>query len=462
MSAPSGFHIVALAALTAVLAAPLTIASLIWCYGARMLLRLAGARLLSPGEEPDLVRIVQNLCIGAGLPLPRIHLVESMAANAFATGTDPRNASLVVTRGLLKLLDRRELEAVIAHELSHIGNHDIRLTTTLAALVGIANLPLRSLRFRMGWPLVLLGVHSWFWLLRGILSFSLGFGAVRQLPAIFWWASVAGPSIYVMFVSPVMALLIRQAVSRQREFLADADAVLLTRDPEALALALAKVSATDGNRLSVGEGSIHLYFVDPIEQGASVLHRMFPSHPPVQERIELLARMGNGIAPSALKAAREAGEQIRDAARAADEAVTDPFGQTDGLTPRDDGFVRIYERPDGQSRVLAFLAENAAVKVEGRDGDFVRVTTDDGVTGYVVRSVRLRIQHAATSDDALIPMYERPDGWSRVLAELPANAILTLGASEGPFIRVMTAEHRAGYVSSSAPLNALKNRQLDS
>src|SRR5262245_51490011 len=110
-------------------------------FGSRMILRTARARPLMPGEEPELVRTVENLCIGAGLPLPSIHLIESPAPNTFATGPDPERASLAVTRGLLKLLNQRELEGVIAHELSHIGNHDIRLTTTLAALVSIAILP---------------------------------------------------------------------------------------------------------------------------------------------------------------------------------------------------------------------------------------------------------------------------------------------------------------------------------
>ena len=398
------------------LAIPLTTAFLIWRYGSRMLLRLARARPLSHGEEPDFLRLVQNLCIGAGLPLPRIHLIESMAANAFATGSDPRTASLVVTRGLLRLLDRRELEGVIAHELSHIGNHDIRLTTTLAALVGVASLPLRFWRFAP--PVLLVSLICWSLLLQLILSSVLGIHGSRNLPAVWRWLGTMGPPVYVMFVSPVVALLIRQAVSRQREFLADADAVLLTRDPEALALALVKIGAAGGNRLNVGEGSVHLYFVDPLESGASLLHRMFPSHPPLSARIELLTRMGSGIAPAALRAAQEAGEKIREA------------------------------EPD----------EEAVVKLGGRKVDFVRVTTDDGLASSAFQSTLLTMQTAATPNHALTPLYEQPDGWSRVLAHLPEGTVVTLTATDGHFIRVTTAGHEVGYVPS-ARLTALKNLQ---
>jgi heat shock protein HtpX len=429
-------------AVVSVLAIPLTTAFLIWRYGSRMLLRLARARSLSPGEEPDLVRLVQSLCIGAGLPLPRIHLVESMAPNAFATGSNPRTASLIVTRGLLRLLDRRELEGVIAHELSHIGNHDIRLTTTLAALVGVATLPLRSKKWAA--LVFLVGVNSWFPLLRAILWFVLG---IHEVPAVLWWLGVTGPPVYVLFVSPVVALLIRQAVSRQREFLADADAVLLTRDPEALALALVKIGAAGGNRLRVGEGSVHLYFVDPLEPGISLLHRIFPSHPPLQERIELLARMGSGIAASALKAAREAGDRIHEAGPGLID-LDAPQADTKAARPRlepdnepaglvDDALPTVYEQPDGRSR---------------RDDGFTRLYDRPADGSHVLLP-------PPEADHALTPLYEQPDGWSRVLAQLPESAVVIPVAIEGHFIRVTTAEHQAGYVSRSAPLAALKKFQ---
>lgn len=305
----------------------------------------------------------------------------------------------MVTRGLLGLLDRREVEGVIAHELSHIGNHDITFSTTLAALVGTLSLPLRVLSalfcsVGVGVAVTLVGLMFVPLLLYSVRFDVLDLAAVRSeefwqgIPSYLIWAGVYALMVpmYAVFVAPVVALLIRQAVSRQREFLADADAALLTRDPEGLALALVKIGAVGGERLLVGEGVVHLYFVDPLSK-ASWLHGAFPSHPPLEERVELLARMGNGIAPSAIQAAK------------------------------------------------------------------------DAAASYVFRSAPLRIQPAAAADHALTPLYEQPDAWSRVLAQLPESAVVIPIATEGHFIRVTTAEHLAGYVSRSAPLIALKNLQ---
>jgi Zn-dependent protease with chaperone function len=222
-------------------------AFLIYHYGSRVVLRMARARPVDSGQERDLVQVVENLCLGAGLPLPHIHVIESAAPNAFATGRNPHDASLVVTRGLIGLLDRRELEGVIAHELSHIGNHDIRFSTALAALVGTVSLPLRVLSapfrfaFRTHWSA---GVVVTFMGLQFILPLLVGLGFLFVLVTsgefsqgypsyIRWWiVYVWVAPLYAVFVAPVVALLIRQAVSRQREFLADADAALLTRNPE--------------------------------------------------------------------------------------------------------------------------------------------------------------------------------------------------------------------------------------
>jgi Zn-dependent protease with chaperone function len=352
----------------------------------------------------------------------------------------------VVTRGLLGLLDRRELEGVIAHELSHIGNHDIGLSTTLAAVVGTLSLPLRVLSapFRVAFRrhgavgvvimVFCLGlVAPWFEM--GLFSYlaALTIGVSWQgYPSYLrWWAAytLIAPT-YAVFVAPVVALLIRQAVSREREFLADADAALLTRDPEGLALALVKIGAVGGERLRVGVGTVHLYFVDPLSKG-SWLHVVFPSHPSLEKRVELLARMGNGIAPSAIQAARDTGARVQPAKSGPDEVhaplsgpvcnetasstqTTEPTGATD------DGFTRLYDRPNDGSDVPALLSEDV---------------------------------------HPLIPLYEQPDGWSRVLAQLPESAVVIPIATEGHFIRVTTAEHPAGYVSRSAPLTALKTFQ---
>ena len=285
-------------------------AVLIARYGARYLLRLARARPVSRDEEPELWRVVEALCIGAGLQVPKIHVIESPAANAFATGRNPEQAALVVTRGLLQLLDRRQLEGVIAHELSHIGNHDIRLTTGLSAIVGTLSFPFRvfTLPIRAAFKANLA---------IGTIALSLGFAVLvwsvlatwdglqvlteeklaGNIPTFVqvWGVHALVAPLYAVVVAPVLGLVIRQALSRQREFLADADAALLTRDPAGLAAALIKIGKHRGERLSVGEGSVHLYFVDPDAEN-SLLHRLFPSHPPLEQRIQLLARMAQGIA----------------------------------------------------------------------------------------------------------------------------------------------------------------------
>ena len=401
----------------AIVALPLVAATTLLTsrYRSRVLQR-AGARPLEPGEEPDLVHLIENLCIGAGLPLPRIHVIESPAPNAFATGDGPDDASLVVTRGLIELLDRRELEGVIAHELSHIGNHDIALSTTLAAVIATLSLPLKALSspFRFAFRqkgglgvvamivVLKLAVPYQFEMLFSWLFFYLPLLALRStdlLPAYYWWWFLycAISPVYLVFVAPVVPLLVRQAVSRQREFLADADAALLTRSPEGLALALVKIAAVRGEPLTVGESAVHLYFVDPLSRGSRLLHILFPSHPSLEKRIELLARMGNGIAASTMQAAREAATRVTFT-KSDPEEVHAPRDET-ASSPRSsdltgfDGFIRLYDRPVDGSRLLALLPQDAVVKLEDVQGDFVGVITPDGMAGYVLRSA-LRMQPA--------------------------------------------------------------------
>jgi hypothetical protein len=211
----------------------------------------------------------------------------------------------------------------------------------------------------------------------------------------------------------VGALLIRTAISRQREFLADADAVLLTRDPEGLALALVKIAAARGDRLRVGEGSVHLYFADPYADDDSLIHQMFPTHPPVNQRIALLARMGSGIAPEDLQRAEEAGATAARMASASIDAEIEtphPALQRQDVSNTD----RAPTEPSDDS---------------GRDG---------------------------STGDSLTPLYEQADGWSRVLQRLPADAVVTPMGSQGTFIRVLTTDGVTGYVSCLSPLAAVK------
>jgi heat shock protein HtpX len=416
-----GLLLVALAGVLLVFCA--ATAFLINRYGSRMVLRSARAQPVDRRREPDLVRVIENLCIGAGLPVPRIYLVESAAANAFATGRDPQHASLVVTRGLLTLLNQRELEGVIAHELSHIGNHDIRLTTALAALVSVTTTPVRivaglfRLAFRLHWTAgmfvawITVPIGALFlYLCVAFISISREPNFDEVVPSFVWWwglHAMAAP-IYAVFIAPVLGLLIRQAVSREREFLADADAALLTRDPEGLALALVKIGAAGDQPLRAGEGSVHLYFVDPLSEAGSWLHALFPSHPPLAERIALLARMGSGIEPSALEAAVAAATRIRQAEASRLEAVAPA------------SVVRPAPVPTH--------TPSATGRSDGND----------------------------RSNDARTPLYEKPDGWSRVLARLSPDAAITPLAREGNFVRVATEANGIGYVSSTAPLRAIR------
>jgi heat shock protein HtpX len=280
---------------------------------AGLVLRMAGARLLRLDEEEDLCRTVENLCIGAGVQPPKVYVIERPAPNAFTSGPDPQRASLALTRGLLELLDPRELEGVIAHELSHIGNYDTRLSTVVATGVALLGLPLMIIRVGAAFYLVLPVLMA----IPLAVNITTGLeGGDSFLTLVLLFSSFL--AFYVLFVAPALGHLLRPALLRQREFLADADAVLLTRDPEGLALALAKMGGARGLKLGVGAATAHLYIVDPLTPDAPWWDRLFSSHPPIEKRIELLAQMGDGMPPSALNAAAQAGAEF---ARAHAEGV---------------------------------------------------------------------------------------------------------------------------------------------
>jgi len=238
-------------------------------YSDRVILGISRAHELKQDENKELYHIVENLCITAGLPVPKIYIIEDKAPNAFATGRDPQHAVLCVTRGLLDKLEKTEMEGVIAHELSHIGNYDIRLMMVIVILVGIVVL-----------------MSDWF--LR--LSF---FGDNRDSGELGIIFLVAG--IVLTLLSPLFATLIQLAVSRKREFLADASGALLTRYPEGLAEALEKISA-DKNPLKVAnKATAHLYITNPLKEHKGT-HRgwfagLFDTHPPIEERIKRLREM---------------------------------------------------------------------------------------------------------------------------------------------------------------------------
>ncbi len=240
--------------------------------GDSVALAAGGARQVSQDEEPELHRAIENLCIGAGLPMPKVYVIEDGAMNAFTTGRDPDHGSVAITRGLLQKLDKQELEGVLGHELSHIGNRDTLVMTTVVVLVGIvallSDLALRLTRFGAGSRISYRGKSG---------------GAIVIILLI--------AAIVAAILAPIASRMIAMAVSRQREYLADASGALLTRYPEGLARALEKIRGDTDPLDSATKATEHLYFVNPLTDHSSLLNNLFSTHPPIEERIRLLRAM---------------------------------------------------------------------------------------------------------------------------------------------------------------------------
>jgi heat shock protein HtpX len=236
-----------------------------------VVLSISGAHEVTKEEEWEFVRRVENLSIGSGLPMPRTWVLEDSAPNAFATGVDPKRSHVVVTRGLLDKLEPAELEGVLAHELSHIGNYDIRVMTIVTVLVGVvALLSDLSLRFTMYGA--------------GRRSSNRGKGGTGGMVLVL-------VAIVAAILAPFVAQTIRFAVSRRREYLADASGALLCRNPEALARALEKISADPEPLEAANKATAHLYISNPLKEHASFLNNLFSTHPPIEDRIRILRSM---------------------------------------------------------------------------------------------------------------------------------------------------------------------------
>lgn len=236
-------------------------------YSDRIVLRMARAMPVDKNNARELYNVVENLTITAGLPTPRIYIINEQAPNAFATGRNPERAVVAVTTGLLERLNRSELEGVIAHELSHIGNRDMLVSTVAVVLVGFVAL-----------------ISDWF--LRSLYWRGLGSRRGREGGNIIFLLL----GVFVALLAPLAATLMQLAISRKREFLADASGSLLTRYPEGLASALEKISK-DSTQLQVARNATaHLWFDDPFKgkPKTSWLHKIFMTHPPVEERIRAL------------------------------------------------------------------------------------------------------------------------------------------------------------------------------
>ena len=245
-------------------------------YGDKMVLASTRARQASPEEQPRLHNIVEGLAIAAGIPKPKVYVVPEMAPNAFATGRDPEHSSIAVTEGLLQTMNRVELEGVIGHELSHVLDRDILVGTVVATVVGAA--VLMSEIF----------MRSWFWGGgRGRRDSGGGGGDTAGALALILF--VVG--IVLLIIAPLAGQLIKFSVSRNREYLADAQGVLLTRYPPGLISALQKIAAAPQAMRSANNATGHLWLNQPsrIEgDDTSKMEKLFSTHPPIQERIKRL------------------------------------------------------------------------------------------------------------------------------------------------------------------------------
>lgn len=229
---------------------------------ARMALAMNGAKEIQKRDNPRLYRIVENLAITNGMPMPKVYIVDDPAPNAFATGRDPQHAHVAATSGILELMSDRELEAVMAHEMGHVQNYDIRVM------------------------MIVFGLVSAIGLIADILSRMFWFSDSENRNPIFL---VIG--IVAALVSPIVAMLVQAAISRQREYLADATGAMTTRDPEGLASALEKLGSVGTATRRQNTSTAHLFFANPLRR--STFLNAFSTHPPIEQRVARLREMGS-------------------------------------------------------------------------------------------------------------------------------------------------------------------------
>jgi heat shock protein HtpX len=384
------------------------------------LLAMCGARPAGgSGAEAEAKRLLENLAIGAGLPTPKLYVIDTATPNAFAAGLDPSRSVIAVTSGILTLLEGRELEGVLAHELSHIGNRDTRLNTFVASISLFMRLP---------------------YLLRQQRRAARGQGSgapfsVRRIRVRIFLTPIY---LYLFFIAPVLATAIRAAISRSREFLADADAALLTRYPEGLMRALAKIhgcgSAVSGSNPAVS----HLYFADPIDLGSVGLlsRKMLATHPSIELRVKRLMEF-NGATPASV---------IENAVRAGKEFATahppiEGHNPMDGVTKSElsvvtmgnplgrvfrvvsPGPIPLYDSADLRSRVVARVACGDLLTVFDDPGKFRQVVTHNETFGYMPLSVKLERVDMMPAE-----IYD-PAARAAALAALPA---IVPGAAGAP------------------------------
>lgn len=240
-------------------------------YSDKIVLAMSRARLVDRDREPYIVNTIEGLAVAAGLPMPKAYVIDDPAPNAFATGRNPEHAAIAVTTGLIEKMDRLELEGVIAHELSHVKNYDTLVQTLAAVLAGTVALV-------SDWM-----IRSFWWGSGRRRSGNEGGGQVQLL------FMVVG--LVLAIIAPLFAVLIQMAISRRREYLADANSALLTRYPAGLASALRKIAA-DTNKLAVANKATEsLYIYNPLKDYRGGVNSLFNTHPPIEERVKRLEAM---------------------------------------------------------------------------------------------------------------------------------------------------------------------------
>lgn len=232
-------------------------AAISYYFSAKIALSMSGAKPVERKDAPDLYRMIEHLSSNAKLPMPKVYIIKDASPNAFATGRNPKNAAFAVTSGLLERLNEKEVEGVLAHEMAHIGNYDIRLMSVVAALVSVVSI----------------------------------------ISDFFFWSSILGDdeapnpivAIAIMIIAPMIALVIQLAISRKREYLADATGAMISKNPDGLADALEKISHSKPMRRG-SSATAHLYIASPFGKGRGVAS-LFSTHPPAEERIRRLREM---------------------------------------------------------------------------------------------------------------------------------------------------------------------------
>jgi len=350
-------------------------------------LAFCGARPSGPSEA-EARRLLENLSIGAGLPTPKLFVIDTPVPNAFAAGMNPASSVVAVTSGLLTLLDHRELEGVLAHELSHIGNRDTRLNTVVTSIALFLRLPYlirqKSIQERR--------------------QGAVGYNPFRRRFKLAGSAAMLPIFIYIFFIAPFIAIVIRSAISRSREFLADADAALLTRFPEGLLRALAKIRGAGSVVGGANPMISHFYFADPTAPGLVMglfKGRLLATHPPIEERINRLMEFKGGVPISVLESAAKHGAEFGKnhapstgvgvaATVARDELSVFTQGTPMGRVNRVLTATPLYDRPDANSPVLTNIAAGTLVIVFDDPGKFRQVLTHTDTFGYVPNTVKFK------------------------------------------------------------------------